>query len=111
MAAGNTRKGQNMYEIPMHDIMHESEYTTIGTAGEEDARKHQDTWKETTKRNDKIEMQLANQAKHFKVLKLVSLVLAIAIVAASVTFGILIKELVSYFETHITNCHKVIGLM
>ena len=89
------RPGRTIYEALSHDRTQDGEYMTIGTAIEDETRKHQSDQKGTNMKPDEIRNKLADLSKYLNILKWISIILAITIVIASVTFGVLIHKIVS----------------
>ena len=90
----NGRRSGTVYEVLSQDRVQDSEYLTIGTVPEGN-RKQPSDQQRTDKKPDKIEQTLAEQAKYLNLLKLISVILTITVVIVSVTFGVLIHEMVS----------------
>ena len=93
----NSKEGGAVYEVLSNDRMQEDEYMTISAAIEGETRKHQAGQQETYMKNDKIEKALVQQAKTLKILKWISVILAIVVVFVSITVGFLIYIVVSYW--------------
>ena len=84
-----------LYEVLSQNRMQDDEYMTIGTAIDGNRRKQPPDQQQTDEKPYKIEQTLAEQAKYLNRLKLISVILTITVVVASVTFGVLIHGLVS----------------
>ena len=97
LANANGRRGATVYEVLSHDGVQDNEYMSIGKALEGDKRKRQPDPKGSNKQSN-IDKTLAEQAKYLNMLKVVSVILAISMVIATVTFGVLIHELVSSYH-------------
>ena len=87
-ANANGRRGETIYEVLNHNKMQDGEYMTIGTTLEGDTNHT---------KHDKLEKAFAEQAKTLNILKWICVVLTITVVIISVTFGVLIHELVSSY--------------
>ena len=92
--AGGIRGG-TLYEALSHDRTQDGEYMTIGTTIEGETRKHQSDQEGTIKKLDEIRKKLADLSKYLNILELISIILTITVVIASVTFGVLIHKMVS----------------
>ena len=88
-ANANGRCGETIYEVLNHDRIQDGEYMTIGTTFQGDTNHT---------KSKKLEETFAEQATSLSILKWICVVLGITVVIISVTFGVLIHELVSSYQ-------------
>ena len=83
------------YEGLSHGMVQDNAYMTICSTNDGDTSEYYTTNNMTNTENDKIEKDLVQLETTLKRLKLIFVILGIAIVAVSVTFGVLIHIVVS----------------
>ena len=91
----NKNEGGAVYEALSNNRMQEDEYMTISAAIDGDTRKHQADQQGAYAKNDQIEKALVQQANTLKILKVISVFLAITVAVVSVTVVVLIYKVVS----------------